>query len=299
MTDTVDPASVSSQGSSPPTERVIAVLELLGHNSAKQFSLAEICRGLGISRATGHAILTTLAAREWVIRDPETFRYSWGPAIAGLDTPTTAQLHRGDLQELAAATGTQVMLARREDATLVVIDTVGECPRGPRISRGMRTPFVAPIGRDYVAWWSPDAQQDWLRAFGAPNPRFLQRMTLVLNQIQRRGFVVERLTRQYVRVYTALRALSADGEVDEITTQLARAYADLAIIDVLDEELTSGATHSVATISAPIRGPDGSATMTVMATVFANLDGAGIRKLGERLRRSAHAIEQRSARSSA
>ncbi len=81
------------------------MLELLGHNSAKQFSLAEICRGLGISRATGHAILTTLAAREWVIRDPETFRYSWGPAIAGLDTPTTAQLHRGDLYTEAICKG--------------------------------------------------------------------------------------------------------------------------------------------------------------------------------------------------
>jgi len=288
-----------SQGLSPPTERVIAVLELLGRNPAKQFTLAEICRNLGLSRATGHAILTTLASREWAIRDPATARYAWGPAIAALFRPTNAQLHRADLQALAAATGMQVMLARREGTTLVVIDTVGECLRGPRIWRGMRTPFVAPIGRDYVAWSGTDAQQEWLEAIGTPSRQFQQRMTMVLDQIRQRGFVVERLTGQYERVYTALRALCVDGEIDEITAQLARAYADLAVIDVLDSELSSDTTHSIATVSAPIRNVDGTATMTVMAAVFTTLDGGAIRTLGQQLRHAADAIEQRIARNAA
>nr|WP_278248630.1 helix-turn-helix domain-containing protein [Mycobacterium decipiens] len=293
MTERVAAAPGPSQGLSPPTERVVAVLELLGRNPTKQFSLAEICRNLHLSRATGHAILTTLAAREWAIRDPGTAHYTWGPAIAALARPTDAQLHRADLQALAKTTGTQVLLARREGATLVVIDSVGECLRGPRIGRGMRTPFVAPIGRDYVAWWGTDAQNQWLQAIGTPSRQFQTRMALVLNEIRQRGFVVERLTHQYVRVYTALRALSADGEVDEITTQLARAYADLAVIDVLDSELDSGTTHSVATISAPIHNADDSITMTVMAAVFTALDGAAIRTLGGQLRHAAHGIEQR------
>jgi DNA-binding IclR family transcriptional regulator len=296
MTKKIDRAAAPSQGSSPPTERVIAVLELLGREPTKGFTLAEICRTLSISRATGHAILTTLAAREWAIRNPRTARYASGPAIAALTKPATLQLHRADLQALASATGTQVSLARREGATLVVIDTVGECLRGPRIRRGMRTPFVAPIGRDYVAWSSADAQNEWLQAIGTPSRQFRQRMTAVLNEIRQRGFVVERLTREYVRVYTALQALSADGEVDEITTQLARAYADLAVIDVLDGELASGTAHSIATVSAPIRNADGAVTMVVMAAVFTTLDGAAIRALGERLRRAAHGIEQRIAR---
>ncbi|MGB0971718.1 MAG: IclR family transcriptional regulator, partial [Mycobacterium sp.] len=186
--------------------------------------------------------------------------------------------------------------ARREGATLVVVDTVGECLTGPRIWRGMRTPFVAPIGRDYVAWSSTAAQSAWLEAIGTPSDSFRQRMTAVLSEIRQRGYVVERLTRQYVRVYTALRALSADGEVDEITTQLARAYAELAIIDVIDDELANGRTHSIATMSAPIRGADGAVTMTVMASVFSNLDGAAIRALGERVRIAADGMEQRIAR---
>lgn len=284
------------QALSPPTERVLDVLELLGRNPAQQFTLAEICRVLGISRATGHVLLTTLTVREWAIRDPETARYTWGPAVAGLATPSTAQLYRTELQTLATATGMQVMLARRERDTLIVVDTVGECLRGPRISRGMRTPFVAPIGRDYVAWWSADAQKEWLQAIGTPTRQLKQRMAAVLNDIRHRGFVIERLTRQYVRVYTAMRALTADGEVDEVTTQLARAYADLAVIDILDDELTSGSSHSIATVSAPIRNPDGDVTMTVLAAVFTTLDSNTVRQLGEQLRETADAIEQRTAR---
>lgn len=258
--------------------------------------MAEICRSLGISRATGHAILTTLAAHDWAIRDSETACYTLGPAIAGLGAPDPRQLHRADLQALASATGTQVSLARREGETLVVIDTVGECLSGPRIQRGMRTPFVAPIGRDYVAWSSAEVQREWLEAIGTPSRAFQARMEAVFNEIRQRGYVVERLTRQYVRVYTALRALSADGEVDEITTQLARAYADLTVIDVLDDELCGGAVHSIATVSAPIRNNDGSVQMVVMVAAFANLDGAAIRALGERVRHTAHAIEKRIAR---
>lgn len=298
VTERVGSFPLESQGVSPPTERVIAVLELLGRNATKTFTLAEICRSLRLSRATGHAILTTLAAHEWAIRDPATARYAWGPAIAGLARPDAAQLHRVDLQALADTTGTQVSLARREGTTLVVVDTFGECSTGPRIRPGMRTPFVAPIGRDYVAWSSSQAQEDWLEAIGTPSPQFRTRMTAVLNEIRQRGFVVERLTRQYVRVYTALRALSADGEVDEITKQLARAYADLTVIDVLDDELSDGSTHSIATMSAPIRTTDGAVSMVVMAAVFDTLDGAAIRALGEQLRRTSHSIEQRITRCS-
>lgn len=296
MTSTVSTPEVQGQGLSPPTERVIAVLELLGRSPATWFTLAEICRDLGISRGTGHAIMTTLAAREWAIRNPRTARYMWGPAIAALGRPSDAQLHRGDLEELATATGTQVSLARREGQTLLVIDTVGECPSGPRIQSGMRTPFVAPIGRDYAAWSDSEVQKAWLRAIGRPSRQFERRMASVLTEIRQRGFVVERLTPQYVRVYTALRALSADGEVDQITTQLARAYADLTAVDVLDEELADDTFHSVATVSAPIREADGSVKMVVMVAVFATLDGAAIRDLGERVRRTADDIGARIAR---
>ena len=76
----------------------------------------------------------------------------------------------------------------------MVTETAGECLTGPRIGPGMRTPLVAPFGRDYVAWSSSDSQKAWLEAIGQPSPALRKRMTAVLKEIRHRGFVVERLT---------------------------------------------------------------------------------------------------------
>jgi DNA-binding IclR family transcriptional regulator len=285
-----------SQATSPPTERVIAVIELLGSEPARQFTLAEICRSLDISRATGHAILTTLTAHDWVTRDPISAEYAWGPAMAGLTKPANSLMYRGELQDLAAAVGTQVSLTRREGRTLVVVETAGECLTGPRIEPGLRTPLVAPFGRDYIAWSSAETQKSWLEAIGQPDPGLRRRMTAVLREIRHRGFVVERLTREYIRVYTALRALSDNGEIDMITTQLARAFADLTTIDVLPDEMddkAGHAGHSVATISAPITDNDGAVIMSVTAAVFTTVKSDDIADLGAKVRHAAYGIEQR------
>ncbi len=269
------------------------MIELLGSEPARQFTLAEICRSLNISRATGHAILTTLTAHDWVTRDPASAAYAWGPAMASLTKPAKSLMYRGELQALAADAGTQVSLTRREGRTLVIVETVGECLTGPRISAGLRTPLVAPFGREYIAGSSAETQKAWLEAIGQPDPGLRRRMTAVLKEIRQRGYVVERLTREYVRVYTALRALSGDGEIDMITTQLARAFADLTTIDVLPDEMSDTAGHSIATISAPITDSDGAVIMSVTAAVFTTMSSGAIRELGAKVRTTAHSIEAR------
>lgn len=293
MTPKVSLERPHSQAPSPPTERVIAVIELLGSEPARQFTLAEICRSLNISRATGHAILTTLTAHDWVTRDPASAEYAWGPAMASLAKPADSLVYRGELQALATDAGTQVSLTRREGRTMVIVETAGECLTGPRISPGLRTPLVAPFGRDYVAWSSAETQNAWLEAIGQPDPGLRRRMASVLKEIRHRGFVVERLTKEYIRVYTALRALSSDGEIDMITTQLARAFADLTTIDVLPNEMSDTRGHSIATISAPITDVDGVVIMSVTAAVFTILTSGAIGDLGAKVRDTARSIEQR------
>lgn len=294
MTPNVGPTPTTSQGLSPPTERVIAVVELLGATPDGRFTLAQICRTLGISRATGHAILTTLAAHNWVTREPDTAAYSWGPAIASLVDPTRLHRYRGELQALATAAGTQVHLSRRNGQALVIEQTAGSCVAGPQIEPGLRTPLVAPFGREYVAWASAEVQKTWMEGIGQPSAALRRRIKMVFKEIRARGYAVERLTPEYLRVNTALRALSGNGnsDVDAITAQLARAFADLTIIDVLPDELHDAAGHSVAIISAPIADSDGTVSMSVSAAVFTTVDSAHIRILGEQVRRTAHDIEQ-------
>ena len=139
MTLNVSPADGLRQASSPPTERVIAIMEMLGAEPLRPFSLAEISRALDISRATGHAIMATLADHDWVSRDPRTAKYTWGAAISGL---ADARPFRAELEKLAATTGTQVYLAQREDSSLVIVEVVGEAQHSLRRSdrgRGCRS----------------------------------------------------------------------------------------------------------------------------------------------------------------
>lgn len=290
MTLNVSPADGLRQASSPPTERVIAIMEMLGAEPLRPFSLAEISRALDISRATGHAIMATLADHDWVSRDPRTAKYTWGAAISGL---ADARPFRAELEKLAATTGAQVYLAQREDSSLVIVEVVGEARTAPPIGPGTRMPFVAPFGRDYVAWSTAAAQRSWLEGIGSPSNTLRSRMSAVINEIRTRGFVVERLTREYLRVYSALRALGGDGEIDALTTRLARAFADLSAIDVLPGELSAGATHNVATVSAPIFDGDGAVSMSVTAAPFTILDAAAITRLGEQVRATAADIARR------
>jgi len=270
-------------------------MRLLGSQPARAFSLAEITRELGISRATGHAILTTLVAHHCVVRDVAAATYCWGPGIASLAKPASDRIFHGVLQELAESTGTQVFLARRDANTVVVVDSAGESTSGMRIDRGVRMPLVAPFGRDYLAWSGAGARRAWLEGIGKPSAALQRRITAVLKEIRERGYTVERLSREYMQVYTALRALGGDGAPDAITARLARAFADLTVIDVLRAELTASSTHSVATISAPILDEDGVVAMSISAAPFADLAAAGVERLGEQVRAAARRIEAQAA----
>jgi len=278
---------------SPPTERVVAVMHLLGGDPERGFSLADISRTLGISRATGHAILASLAHHRWVVRHEPSASYSWGPAIGALARPTADREFRPLLASLSESVGAQVFLARRDGATLVVTDSVGDSLAAPRVTAGLRMPLVAPFGRDYVAWAGEQAIKGWLAGIGEPSTTQRRRLTAVLAQVRERGYVIERLSREYVRVFLALRALAADGEPDEITARLAGAFADLALVDYLPDELDRGADHQIATISAPVRDAEGVVTMSVTAAPFRGLNAKEIRKLGTAVRDVAHRIEER------
>ncbi len=292
MTLNVDAESAGRQVPSPPTERVVAVMHLLAGDPERSFSLTDISRSLGISRATCHAILATLVQHRWVIRHEPSAGYSWGPAIGALARPTHDRQFRLLLSGLSETVGAQVFLARREGPSLVVTDSVGDSLAAPRITAGLRLPLVAPFGRDYVAWAGEQAIKVWLSGIGEPSTRLRRRLTAVLAQVRERGYVVERLSREYLRVYTALRALAADGEPDEITARLAGAFADLAVVDCLPDELDGCSDHPIATISAPVKDADDVVSMSVTAAPFRSLSADEIADIGSAVRDVARRIEE-------
>ncbi|MEB3068069.1 IclR family transcriptional regulator [[Mycobacterium] vasticus] len=275
---------------SPPTERVVRILELLASDPDRGFALTEIARVLHISHGTCHAIVTTLAARQWIVRDRHSGGYSWGPALAALSRPVNRQAFRPDLQRLSDAVGMQVVLGARQGPTVVVTDAVGESLAAPPVSVGFRMPIVAPFCREFVAEAGAQVKKEWLGGLGAPSPQLRRRLGAVLDEVRSRGYAIERMSREYVRVYSALQALAAEGEPDEITARLASAFADLTVVDYLPGEL-EGTEHLIANVAAPIHDADGTVTMSVGASPFAAMTPAEVADLGAAVQETATRIE--------
>jgi len=291
MTSTVGAAEPARQVPSPPTERVIAVMQLLTGAHDRVHSLTEIARDLGISKATCHAILATLTTHGWAVRDGPTAGYCSGPAFAAMARPIGSRIFRPQLNGLAESTGTPVFLARRDGTNVVVIDSVGESPAGVRLEAGFRLPLTAPFGRDYIAWAGAKVQHTWIQSVEQPSPALRARIDAVLEETRNRGYVIERLSAEYTRVYSALRTLDALGEPDAITVRLAGALAELSTVDYLPDELLGDSSHPVATISAPIKDAQGTVTMSVTSAPFDILTPDTIGDIGARICITARQIE--------
>ena len=288
---TVSGDGVDRQATSPPTERAIKIVELLAADSAKSLSLTEISRTLQISRPTCHAILATLTQRRWAVRDPHTNGYSLGPAVVALTHTAGERPFHHPLRELHTATGFPTFVARREADTIAVIEAAGDASRGPVLQPGFRMPLVAPFGRDFVAWADVSTQQRWLDGIGEPSSALRARLSAVLSEVRDRGVVLERLTPEYVSVYSALRAMVSHTGADSITIRLAQAFADLTLVDYLSDELDSQTTVAIATVSAPIRNSDGAVVMSVTAAPFGEITASAVRSLSAQVLATAAAIE--------
>ncbi|WP_159080407.1 helix-turn-helix domain-containing protein [Nocardia suismassiliense] len=287
MSTTLEQVSEEGQGAgtaSPPTQRVIAVVELLAHAPGRGWSLVEICTRLRLSRATGHAIMTALSAGEWVTRD-EALRYRIGPALPALFAGSMLERDfRGPLRELSARLGMPVFLTEHCAENLIVrVVTTGDGAAPSAITEGLSLPFVVPFGREFVAW-DAAAQVGWLSPAGRIPKAQTDRIKLTLNYIRDRGFCVERLSGAYLRIFRAMQALGADSGHDEISTRLAAAFLELTTIDLTDEELRADAVHAIATISAPISDAEHRVRLSVSAQPMGPLDGEHVRRIGDSLR---------------
>ncbi|WP_082022613.1 IclR family transcriptional regulator [Mycolicibacterium setense] len=273
------------QDPSPPTRRVVGVVELLADRAGNPMTLAEICRELGISRSTGHAILTTLCSCDWVLRDPLSGRYSLGaglPAASPSAAPLSRML-REPLRTLCSAIGMAACISELRDGSIAVIESASPGANRPPVEAGVRLPFVAPFGREFVAWAPAAVGDEWMAAAGPVNDVYRARMPKVLKAIQKRGYGIERLTDPLLKVFAALMALDEATAPDPVAARLAGAVADLTIIDFLPGELSKVEECPLATISAPIFDGHGSVVMSVSAQPYKRLTNVEVRSVGTKV----------------
>ncbi|BBY42290.1 hypothetical protein MCEL_05850 [Mycolicibacterium celeriflavum] len=265
---------------------------MLAEHGGTGLSLADICRELRISRSTCHAILLTMCARRWALRDPLSGRYSVGPALAALSRlpASLPQTLREPLHRLCVSIDMPVCISEVNAESILVVDSVAPGGARPSVASGLRLPFVAPFGREFVAWAAADERKAWVDRAGPVNDVFRARISKVLKEIRRRGYGIERLSDPLLRVYTAMQALDTGSAPDAVSTRLAGAVADLTVVDLLPDELDDAAQYPLATISAPIFDTTDAVVMSVSAQPYRRLGAGAVRDIGAQVLAFAEAV---------
>ncbi|MEV0686710.1 helix-turn-helix domain-containing protein [Nocardia sp. NPDC050378] len=179
-----------SADSSPPTQRVVLVLELLAAAELPQ-TAAQIADTLALSRSTVASVLSALHARDWVNRNPD-LTYQIGPALL-----RAAEQHRANpardpmhiaLRKLARTVDCGVAMLETsgtEIRFIAVVENRGRIPAG--ISTGTRLPLIPPAAATIIAHADPDAQDAWV---AAAEPEHHDRLRNLLDDIRALGAAV-------------------------------------------------------------------------------------------------------------
>ncbi|OXR44075.1 HTH-type transcriptional regulator KipR [Nocardia cerradoensis] len=291
MSEGTDIATPAASAGSPPTHRVVRVIELLSRRPAEHLSLARIVRESGLSRATAHAVLTQLTADGWTVRDLDG-NYGLGMGLLAVARRAEAafplrRLAADLLREFVAEQGFPVFLAERDDGSIIITEVAGT-PSVPWIRQGRRLPLAPPVAREFIAWAPASERTTWI---GHADPAHRERLLAVLDAVRDRGYSVERLADESAPILEALAALRNSPVTDPLRNRLGSMITDLITIDYLPDEL--GAENAVVTVAAPIFAGD-----RVIAAVVACPDtrlsaqhlttlGAAITATAEKITRTA------------
>ncbi|MBD0861794.1 helix-turn-helix domain-containing protein [Gordonia sp. zg691] len=304
MTQTVGDLSEPRQparAASPPTSRVVRIVELLAGAGQPPLTLAEIVRRTGLSRATAHAIVSELVEQGWLVRDSVSGTFAIGPAFVALARIAGGADH---LTPWAAAAARDLchrfeipcFVARRTSPDMVTLTAHAFPPHlapdsepHPWLRNGSRIRLRPPICREFIAWDSADSQAAWI-AQAAESSR--TRLRMVLDVVAERGYSIERMTDDHAAIIGALGSL--DTVSDTLRARVGDLLTELSLIDYLPEEVdacaATGADIPVVTIGAPIFDAGRRVVAALVACPNTALGADDLHELAESARLAAEAV---------
>ncbi|MQA86580.1 MAG: helix-turn-helix domain-containing protein [Streptosporangiales bacterium] len=252
-------SAASAASASPPTDRVVAVVELLAAGPADAYAASEVARMLGLNRSTATAVLSALEAAAWVRRLPDR-RYSLGPQLLTVAEGVRARLPEfgraeAVIRSLAGETGYGCALSRAEGEYLTVVALHrgrGRVPAG--VTPGTRFRLRAPAGAAVVAWRSDADRETWLR--DTPQRRADQ-LRRFLTTIRSEGVGVWRLepgadTDLLELLGQVAAALAADPTQRELRTKVLAILGSFSTYGYRADELASARTVPVSYLVTPV-----------------------------------------------
>lgn len=281
--------------SSPPTERVVAILDFLARRPDRRFGLSELARQVELSKPTCLGILGALVDSGYLMRnDDKTYRL--GPALISLGRAAQECLHvgpeaRDELRRVSAAFATTAALSAVVDDRITVLELVPAPDADVRVRVGQSYPFAPPVGLMYVLW-DDDALRTWLaRQPTIPLRTDGARLDRVIAECRADGYLVERLTPGGQRLYALMAGLSGDLP-DELRALLGELVSDVGERVYLRSEAAPGSRgrHDINVISAPVYDHHQRQTMVVSLQVDRPLTDTQITKWARGLIRTADAL---------
>ncbi|MGV0783351.1 IclR family transcriptional regulator [Mycolicibacterium peregrinum] len=242
---------------SPPTARVVGILDFLSRHPQERFGLSELTRRVGLSKPTCLGILSTLADSGYLIRDSGDKTYRLGPSLISLGHAAQESMRvnpaaRAELHALSAAFDTSAGLTAVVDDRITVLELVGPPGRDPGVRVGQSYPFAPPVGLMFVLW-DDDALRAWLAKVPTiPLRTESARLERVIESCRTDGYLVERLTPGGRRLYALMAGMSTNLP-DELRALLSELVSDIGERVYLRDEGPGGnARHDISVISAPV-----------------------------------------------
>lgn len=247
-----------TERASPPTARVVAILDFLAEHPHDRFGLSELARRLDLSKPTCLGILTTLTESRYLVRDAQDKTYRLGPKLISLGHTTQESMRvnpaaRDQLRLLSAACGTPAALSAVIDDRITLLELVGPPGADVGVRVGQSYPFAPPVGLMFVLW-DPDALRDWLaKEPTIPLRTDTERLERVIAECRTGGYLVERLTPGGRRLYALMAGMSSSLP-DELQALLGELISDIGERVYLRSEADTGGRqcHDVSVISAPV-----------------------------------------------
>ncbi|BBZ30497.1 transcriptional regulator [Mycolicibacterium madagascariense] len=239
---------------SPPTERVVAILDFLARHPHDRFGLSELARRLALSKPTCLGILTTLTDSGYLVCDGVDKRYRLGPQLISLGHTAQESMRvdpsaREELRRLSAAFDTTAALSAVIDDRITLLELVGPSDVGVRV--GQSYPFAPPVGLMFVLW-DDHALRDWLaKEPTIPLRTDSHRLDHVITECRRSGYLVERLTPGGRRLY-ALMAGMSDTLPQELQALLGEMVSDIGERVYLPGAGGARQRTDISVVSAPV-----------------------------------------------
>ena len=243
---------------SPPTERVLAILDFLADRHDERFGVSELARRVGLSKPTCLGIVTSLAAAGYLVCDPDDKSYRLGPSLITLghkaqESMRVSPAAREQLRRLSARFDVTVALSGVIDDRITLLDLAVPAGTRPGVDVGQSYPFAPPVGLMFVLW--DDVS---LRAWFMKEPTIqlrtnTDRLNRVISECRADGYLVERLTPGGRRLYALMVGMSSDLP-DELRALLGELISDIGERVYLRSEnrRARDARSDISVISAPV-----------------------------------------------